>query len=100
MQQTLFVGNIPYGALESELSAHFERIGPVHEVKFIIDWKRGRFRGYGFVTMDTADATQALEKLSGIKFQDRILALSRARPARPTGETDTEMKNLRKAGNY
>lgn len=81
MQQSIFVGNIPYGALESELAQHFSQIGEVIETKFVIDWKRGRFRGYGFVTMASSDAQRALRELQQSKFQDRLLNLSLARSA-------------------
>lgn len=78
MLKSIFVGNIPYGALESEIAEHFERIGPVNKVHFIMDWRKGRFRGFGFVTMAAKDADRALQELQRVKFQDRLLKLSDA----------------------
>lgn len=79
MSKSLFVGNIPYGAMEKEIKAHFGSVGTVEEVHFIMDWRRGRFKGYGFVTMPEEDADRALRELDGSAFQDRLLKVSDAR---------------------
>lgn len=94
MNKTLFVGNIPYGALESELAAHFSQIGTVEHVNFVIDWRRGRFQGYGFVRMSAADADRAVAQLDGRKFQDRVLKITEAR-----GSHRTELERCNSAQN-
>ena len=63
MSASLFVGNIPYGAMEREIQEHFSSCGKVDKVRFVMDFKRGRFRGFGFVTMPREDAEIAVEKL-------------------------------------
>ena len=79
MSKSLFVGNIPYGAMECEIRELFSTCGTVQNVRFIMDYKKGRFRGYGFVTMPDEDAILALEELNGAAFQDRTLKVREAR---------------------
>ncbi|MGA1204584.1 MAG: RNA recognition motif domain-containing protein [Opitutales bacterium] len=79
MTKSLFVGNIPYGAMERELAEHFSSIGPVHDTRFIMDPRKGRFRGFGFVTMDETAANEALLQMDGKEFQGRPLKVSVAR---------------------
>jgi RNA recognition motif-containing protein len=79
MSTSLFVGNIPYGAMEREIQEHFSTCGTVDNVRFVMDFKRGRFRGFGFVTMPKEDARAAVEKLNQSEFQDRQLIVSVAR---------------------
>ena len=78
MTKSLFVGNIPYGAMEKEIKEFFTVCGPVHEVRFVMDFRKGRFRGFGFVTMDAADAEKALEEMDGAEFQGRPLKVTQA----------------------
>jgi len=78
MTKSLFVGNIAYGALESELADHFSQCGSVKEVHFIIDHQRGRFRGFGFVSMPSSDAQKAIDRLNRSPFQGRDLIVREA----------------------
>ncbi len=84
MAKTVYVGNLPFSASEDEVRSLFEEIGVVHEVKMVVDNETGRFRGFGFVDMDDADADKAIEQLDGKEFGGRILRVSEARP-RGTG---------------
>jgi RNA recognition motif-containing protein len=79
MSTSLFVGNIPYGAMEREIHEHFASCGKVDNVRFVMDFQRGRFRGFGFVTMPEQDAKIAVEELNQSEFQDRQLIVSIAR---------------------
>ena len=79
MTKSLFVGNIPYGAMEAEIAEHFSQIGPVHDVHFVMDYRKGRFRGFGFVTMDEGLAEEALGKMDGSQFQGRSLKVTKAK---------------------
>jgi len=76
MSTSLFVGNIAYGAMEREVEELFSTYGAVENVHFIIDHSKGRFRGFGFVTMSASDAKSAIEKLHGTEFQGRTLKVS------------------------
>ena len=79
MSTSLFVGNIPYGAMEREIQEHFSTCGQVDNVRFVMDFKRGRFRGFGFVTMPEDDAKKAVQLLNQSEFQERQLIVSIAR---------------------
>ena len=78
MTKSLFVGNIPYGAMEKEIKEFFTVCGPVHEVRFVMDFRKGRFRGFGFVTMDEENADKALNEMDGAEFQGRALKVTPA----------------------
>ena len=77
---SIFVGNLAYGAMESEVRALFAPFGIVESVRFMMDWQKGRFRGFGFVVMNEVDAHRAIAALSGTVFQGRELQLNIARP--------------------
>jgi RNA recognition motif-containing protein len=78
MHTSLFVGNIPYGTMEAEIHAVFAAIGPVESVHFVLDHQRGRFRGFGFVSMPEAAAQRAVERLHNMEFQGRQLIVKPA----------------------
>lgn len=78
MTKSLFVGNIPYGAMEKEIEEFFNAYGPVHEVRFVMDFRKGRFRGFGFVTLEKSKADKALKELNGAEFQGRQLKVTPA----------------------
>lgn len=82
MSKSLFVGNIAYGAMESELRQLFSTCGTVQNVRFVMDHRKGRFRGFGFVIMPDKDAEAAVLKLDGEEFQGRKLKVSVARASR------------------
>ncbi len=79
MSLSLIVGNIPYGAREQELREHFETVTPVEDVHFVLDWRKGRFRGFGFVQLAEEDMEKARQALDGQPFQGRCLKISQAR---------------------
>ena len=79
MTSSLFVGNIAYGAMEKELRELFETCGEVEEVRFIMDPRKGRFRGFGFITMPKEAADSAIEQLHDAEFQGRQLIVREAR---------------------
>jgi hypothetical protein len=74
MARRLFVGNLSYDAVESDLRSLFESCGEVTEVEIATDGESGRPRGYALVTMaTTAGARLALERLDGEAFEGRPL---------------------------
>ena len=79
MTKSLFVGNIAYGAMEEEIRDLFARCGTVQSVHFIMDYNKGRFRGFGFGTMPDKDAEVAIAELDGTAFQGRQLKVSEAK---------------------
>ena len=79
--KSIYVGNLFYGAMEAEVRELFSVYGEVVSVRFIIDWKKGRFRGFGFVEMPEADAEKAIAALNNKPFQGRPLRVRAAQEA-------------------
>ena len=50
---TIYVGNLPFSATETDVRSLFEKHGTVQSVKLVNDRETGRPRGFGFVEMPT-----------------------------------------------
>ena len=86
MAVRLFVGNMPYGATEADLRAHFSQVGPPSQVVLPVDRDTGRPRGFAFVEfLDRAMAEQAIQKFNQQPFMGRPLSVSEARPREAGG---------------
>jgi RNA recognition motif-containing protein len=84
----LFVGNMPYGATEADLRAHFAGVGEPSQVVIPVDRESGRPRGFAFVEfLDRAMAEAAVARFNQQPFMGRSLSVSEARPReeRPAG---------------
>jgi RNA recognition motif-containing protein len=87
----LFIGNLPYGASEADLRAHFAAVAEPSHVAMPVDRETGRPRGFAFVEFaDRAVAEDVIRKFDAQPFQGRPLAVSEARaredrPPRPPG---------------
>jgi cold-inducible RNA-binding protein len=84
----LFVGNMPYGATEADLRAHFAGVGSPSQVVIPVDRETGRPRGFAFVEfLDRGMAEQAIQRFNQQPFMGRSLSVSEARPReeRPAG---------------
>lgn len=84
----LYVGNLPFASTAQDLEALFGQVGTVSVVEIIFDKFTGRSRGFGFVTMSSAEEAQkAVEKFHGHQMEGRPLAVNIARPReeRPAG---------------
>ena len=87
--RTLYVGNLPYDATVEEVEGLIgaSSAGPVVRVHLPMD-PDGRKRGFGFVTMASADAAKgAIEALKGADIRGRRLVVNLAHPKgeRPAG---------------
>jgi RNA recognition motif-containing protein len=82
---TLYVGNLPFTATETEVRSLFEQHGKVDAVKIINDRDTGRPRGFCFVDMPGSDAQNAIQQLNGFEMNGRPLRINEAREraARP-----------------
>ncbi len=81
MSTKLFVGNLSFDTTESDLRSLFEACGPVTEIAIPVDRMTNRPRGFGFVTMATAEAAQAaIQTLAGKSVGGRALTINEARP--------------------
>ena len=92
MAVRLFIGNLPYGASEADLRAHFAAIAEPSHVVMPVDRETGRPRGFAFVEFtERAQAEEVIKKFDAQPFQGRNLAVSEARaredrPPRPPGQ--------------
>lgn len=80
--RTLYVGNLPYDASVEEVEAMITSTGsgPVVRVHLPMD-ADGRKRGFGFVTMASAEAAKgAIEGLRGVDVRGRRLVVNLAHP--------------------
>ena len=93
MAVRLFIGNLPYGATEADLRAHFAPVAAPSHVVMPVDRETGRPRGFAFVEFtDRSQADDVIRKFDAQPFQGRNLAVSEARAredrppsARPPG---------------
>jgi len=85
MGKRLYVGNLSFGATETDLRELFGRCGAVSEVKVMTDRETGQPRGFAFVEMGTdAEARDAIDQLNGQDLGGRALKVSEAQE-RPAG---------------
>lgn len=77
----LYVGNLSYDSTEASVRAAFEADGrEVVEVAIITDRDTGRPRGFGFVTMGSAEhGRAAIEALDGTELDGRTIKVNEAR---------------------
>jgi len=62
----IYVGNLSFDVVESDLLRLFEAFGEVTSATIIKDKFKGRSRGFGFVEMpDDAQAQAAIDALNG-----------------------------------
>lgn len=86
MAVRLFVGNMPYGATEADLRAHFSQVGPPSQVVLPVDRETGRPRGFAFVEFaERAMAEEAISRFNQQPFMGRPLSVSEARPREAGG---------------
>src|SRR5882724_11679963 len=81
MSNKLFVGNLSFNATENDLHDAFAAFGTVTEANLMMDRATNRPRGFGFVTMSSAEEAQkALDGLNGKELDGRALTVNLARP--------------------
>jgi cold-inducible RNA-binding protein len=81
MNTKLFVGNLSFKTTENDLQDTFAAHGTVVEANLMTDRTTGRPRGFGFVTMASAEEAQkAIEALNGAPVDGRNLTVNEARP--------------------
>ena len=81
MSNKLFVGNLSFNTTENDLQDAFAAHGTVVEANLMMDRMSGRPRGFGFVTMSTAEEAQkAIDALNGASVDGRNLTVNIAKP--------------------
>ncbi len=81
----LFVGNLPYGANETDVQNFFSDAGvKVDSVTVMRDRFTGQARGFGFVEInDDTAAQRAVDTCHGKELMGRTLVVNEARPMAP-----------------
>src|SRR5882757_8362039 len=86
MSNKLFVGNLSFNTTENDLQDTFAAHGTVLEANLMMDRESGRARGFGFVTMSTAEEAQnAINALNGASIDGRALTVNIAKPREERG---------------
>ena len=81
MSNKLFVGNLSFNTTENDLQDAFAAFGTVTEANLMMDRMTNRPRGFGFVTMSTAEEAQkAIDALNGKEMGGRALTVNIAKP--------------------
>jgi RNA recognition motif-containing protein len=81
MGRKLYVGNLPFGVTDDQLSQLFSAHGTVQSAQVIMDRDTGRSKGFGFVEMGSdAEAQAATAALNGQAIDGRNLTVNEARP--------------------
>src|SRR6266478_3664810 len=81
MSNKLFVGNLSFNITENDLQDAFAAHGTVTETNLMMDRMTSRPRGFGFVTMSTAEEAQkAIDALNGKEMDGRALTVNVAKP--------------------
>ena len=81
MSNKLFVGNLSFNTTENDLQDAFAAYGTVTEANLMMDRMTNRPRGFGFVTMSTAEEAQkAIAAMNGKDMDGRALTVNLAKP--------------------
>ncbi len=81
MSNKLFVGNLSFNITENDLQEAFAAHGTVTETNLLMDRMTNRPRGFGFVTMSSAEEAQkAIEAMNGKDMDGRALTVNVAKP--------------------
>jgi RNA recognition motif-containing protein len=83
MGNRLYVGNLSFRATTEEVREAFAQAGEVTDVHLVTDRETGQPRGFGFVTMATAEgAAKAIERWNGAELGGRQLRVNEAEDRR------------------
>lgn len=86
MSTKLYVGNLSFETTETILQDAFAKHGTVTDSVIMMDRMSNRPRGFGFVTMSTADEAQkAIDSLNGTDLDGRTLTVNLAKPREDRG---------------
>ena len=81
MSNKLFVGNLSFNTTENDLNDAFTTFDTITETNLMMDRTTGRPRGFGFVTMSSAEEAQkAIEGMNGKDMDGRALTVNVAKP--------------------
>ncbi|KAI9850549.1 MAG: Multiple RNA-binding domain-containing protein 1 [Thelocarpon superellum] len=90
----LFLRNLPYGASEADLRAHFSSYGSLHEVHLPRD-RSGSSKGFAYVQYDDSKhALEAYRALDGEIFQGRLIHIIPAVPKKESKVDEFALSQL------
>ena len=76
----MYVSNLSFHTMDSDLKKLFEQYGTVSSVKIILDRETGRSRGFGFVEMESdAEAKEAMKNLNNKEIEGRPISVTVAK---------------------
>ena len=88
MGTKLYVGNLSFNTMDTDLKTMFQQAGTVVSCDIILDKFTGKSRGFGFVEMASQDeANKAIAEFNGKECDGRALTVNEAKPReeRPRG---------------
>ena len=86
MGNRLYVGNLSFQASNDSVRAAFSQFGEITDVHVVSDRETGQSRGFGFVTMGSAqDAQKAIQTLNGALVDGRALRVNEAEERQQRG---------------
>jgi cold-inducible RNA-binding protein len=96
----LYVGNLPFRAVEDDLHAFFSEAGfPLDQASVVRDRMSGESRGFGFVEIsDREVAEQAISACNGRPMSGRALVVNEARPRTEGGGFNRDRGGYRGGG--
>lgn len=84
--KNIYVGNLPFSAVESDVEQLFSQHGKVDRVSIVIDRETGRSRGFAFVEMgNDQEGDAAIAALNGFDMGGRRLVVNEAQPREKRG---------------
>jgi RNA recognition motif-containing protein len=87
----LYVGNLDYKAVESDLEDLFRGVGNVISAEVVINSRTQQSKGFAFVEMASIEeAKRAVEVLHDQDFMGRKLLVSGAKSEGPRGGADAD----------
>jgi RNA recognition motif-containing protein len=79
MGNRLYVGNLSFQATVDSVRQAFSQFGEITDVHVVSDRETGQSRGFGFVTMGSAEAAQkAISEMNGALLDGRPLKVNEA----------------------
>jgi RNA recognition motif-containing protein len=79
MGNRLYVGNLSFSSTDHTLREAFAAHGDVTDVHVVTDRMTGQSRGFGFVTMGSAnEAATAIQAMNGMDLDGRALKVNEA----------------------
>ena len=85
-ESRLFVGNLAYQTIDTDLQDLFSQAGVVSSVNVMMDKFTGKSRGFAFVTMSTAEEAEAAAKeMDNKEIDGRPVRVNIARPKEDRG---------------